>query len=307
MRMDTYHKEIPLISHFRKLKSSIMHNKSLTIGLLIFGIILIMAIFADIIAPYHYAQTCKDCGPEYPNCRYCPPTIQHPFGTNLLGRDMLSRIIYGSRIALLMAMSSTIVALVIGVPLGIVSGYFGGKVDRLLTMTADAIYSFPSLLLAITLAIYLSVFGDFKIIAAVAFSTAIVYAPSYFRVIRSQVLQIKEETFIKAAQSIGAGKLTILLRYITPNILASSIAIIPFNMTEAILTNASLAFLGLGIQAPTADWGYDLQDARALSKVRLYPWLIMFPGLMIFLLSFALSLIGDALNDKFNPLLKERG
>ena len=284
----------------------IKKNKSLTLGLIILGIIVFMAVFADIISPYHYAETCNDCGSLYPNCRYAPPSEKHPFGTNLLGRDMLSRIIYGSRIALIMALSSTIVALVIGVPLGIISGYFGGKIDRLLTMTADAIYSFPSLLLAIALALYLSIFGNIKIIAAVAFSTAVVYAPSYFRIIRSQVLQIKEETYIKAAQSIGADKKTIILSYITPNVLASSIAIIPFNMTEAILTNAALAFLGLGIQAPTADWGYDLQDARALSKVRLYPWLILFPGLMIFLLSFALSLIGDTLNDKFNPLLKKR-
>lgn len=281
--------------------------KSLTLGAIILGIICFMAIFADIIAPYHYGETCNDCSSEYPNCRYAPPSPEHPFGTNLLGRDMFSRIIYGSRIALIMAISSMVVALSIGLPLGIVSGYFGGKVDRLLTMIADAIYSFPSLLLAITLAIYLSLFGDLKIITAVAFSTAVTYAPSYFRVIRSQVLQVKEETFIKAAKSTGASNITIILRYITPNVLASSIAIIPFNMTEAILTNASLAFLGIGIQAPAADWGYDLQDARALSKVRLYPWLIVFPSIMIFLLAFSLSLIGDTLNDRFNPLLKKRG
>jgi peptide/nickel transport system permease protein len=293
-------------SFIARFGSSIKNNKSLAIGCFIFGVILLLALFADVIAPYHYAETCNNCGSDYINCRYSPPSILHPFGTNLLGRDMLSRIIYGSRIALIMAFSATIVALLIGIPLGIISGYYGGKVDRLLTMTADSIYSFPSLLLAITLAIYLSIFGDLKIIAAVAFSTAVVYAPSYFRVIRSQVLQIKEETYIKAAKSIGAGNVTILLRYIAPNVLTSSIAIIPFNMTEAILTNAALAFLGLGIEAPTADWGYDVQSARALSKVRLYPWLIFFPGLMIFLLSFALSLIGDALNDKFNPLLRKR-
>ena len=104
----------------------------------------------------------------------------------------------------------------------------------------------------------------------------------------------------------GAGTLTILLRYITPNVLGATLAIIPFNMTEAILTNAGLAFLGLGIQPPTADWGYDVQDSRALSKVRKYPWLIIFPGFMIFLLSFALSLIGDSLNDKFNPLIRKK-
>ncbi len=265
-----------------------------------------MAIFADFIAPYHYAEMSNNCGSEYPNCRYSPPSPQHLFGTNLLGQDVLSRVIHGSRVALLIALSATIVSISIGVPIGILSGYFGGKIDRFLTMLADAIYSFPSLLLAITLAIYLSIFGNLKIIAAVAFSTAVVYIPSYFRVVRSQVLQVKNEIYIQAAKSMGAGTLTILLRHVTPNVLAASIAIIPFNMTEAILTNAGLAFLGLGIQPPAADWGYDVQDARALSKVRNYPWLIFFPGLMIFLLSFALSLIGDSLNDKFNPLIRKK-
>jgi peptide/nickel transport system permease protein len=292
-----------LVARFRK---ALKRNKSLTVGGVILAGMIFIALFADFISPYHYAEMSTNCGPDYPNCRYAPPSLAHPFGTNLLGRDMLSRVIYGSRVALIMALGATIVAVSVGVPLGILSGYFGGKIDRILTMVADAIYSFPSLLLAITLAIYLSVFGDLKIVAAVSFSTAVVYIPSYFRVVRSQVLQVKKETYVNAAKSIGAGTLTILLRYIAPNVLASSIAIIPFNMTEAILTNAGLAFLGLGIQPPTADWGYDVQDSRTLSKVRLYPWLIFFPGLMIFLLSFALSLIGDSLNDKFNPLIRKK-
>ncbi|MFX0014962.1 MAG: ABC transporter permease [Promethearchaeota archaeon] len=278
----------------------IRYNKTLTFGIILLSIIVIVAVFADFISPYHYAE-------RFPQLRYGPPSSEHPFGTTLLGFDVLARVIYGARVALIIAFSGTILAYIIGVPLGILSGYFGGKVDRLLTLIADAIYSFPSLLLAITFAIYLSGFGILKTVAAVSFATAVVYIPTYFRVVRSQVLQVKKEGYVNAAKSIGAGKLTILIRYITPNILATTIAIIPFNMTDAILTNAGLAFLGLGIQPPTADWGYDVYDARALSKVRAYPWLIFFPGLMIFLLSFALSLIGDALNDKFNPLIKQKG
>ena len=283
----------------------ISHNKSLIIGVSIFSIILFYALFADIIAPYHYAERNRDCGEDNPYCRYSPPSAQHPFGTNLLGRDMLSRVIYGSRTTLMIAFSGTILALVIGIPLGILSGYFGGKVDRFLTLIADSIYSLPSLLLAIALSLFFASTGLFKVIAPVTIATAVVYIPSYFRIIRSQVLQVKEETYVSAAKSLGAGNVTILLRYITPNVIASVIAVIPFNMTDAILTNAGLAYLGLGIQPPTPDWGYDVYDARDLSKIRSYPWLILFPGFMIFLLAFALSLIGDTLNDKFNPLISK--
>jgi peptide/nickel transport system permease protein len=288
-------------SHYLvKIGGFIKHNKSLTIGCIFLSAIIFIAVFADFVSPYHYAT-------RFPQLRYGPPSAEHPFGTTLLGFDVMARVIYGSRVALIIAFSGTILAYLIGVPLGILSGYSGGKVDRLLTLIADAIYSFPSLLLAITFAIYLATFGILKTVAAVSFATAVVYIPTYFRVVRSQVLQVKKEGYINAAKSMGAGRLTILIRYITPNILASTIAIIPFNMTDAILTNAGLAFLGLGIQPPTADWGYDVYDARALSKVRAYPWLIFFPGLMIFILSFALSLIGDSLNDKFNPLIKQKG
>ncbi|MFX0207856.1 MAG: ABC transporter permease, partial [Candidatus Hodarchaeota archaeon] len=240
-----------------KLGGFVKSNKSLTIGCFLISIIIFIAVFADFVSPYHYAD-------RFPQLRYGPPSAEHPFGTTLLGFDVMARVIYGARVALIIAFSGTILAYIIGVPLGILSGYFGGKVDRLLTLVADAIYSFPSLLLAITFAIYLAGFGILKTVAAVSFATAVVYIPTYFRVVRSQVLQVKKEGYINAAKSMGAGRLTILIRYITPNILASTIAIIPFNMTDAILTNAGLAFLGLGIQPPTADWGYDVYDARAL-------------------------------------------
>jgi peptide/nickel transport system permease protein len=275
-------------------------NKSLVFGGIVLGIMLIMAVFADIVSPYHYTE--RFSGPFGGS----PPSEAHPLGTTSIGFDVLARIIYGTRVALIMALSGTILAFVIGFPLGIFSGFLGGKVDRLLTLIADAIYSFPSLLLAITFAIYLSGFGILEKVAAVAFATATVYIPTYFRVVRSQVLQLKNEGYIHAARSMGAGRLTIIVRYVIPNVVASTIAIIPFNMTDAILTNAGLAFLGLGIEPPTADWGYDVYENRTLSKVRSTPWLIFFPGFMIFLLSFTFALIGDALNDKFNPLLRQK-
>ncbi len=284
----------------------ILSNKTLTVGMILLGGIVFMAVFADFIAPYDYAEMNDNCGEDYPFCHYAPPSPEHPFGTTMLGRDMLSRIIYGSRVALLMAVGATIIALAIGVPLGVLSGYFGGPIDRLATMIADTIYAFPSLLLAILLAIAFTEFADLKVVLAVSVSTAVVYTPLYFRIVRSQVLQVKEESYIEAAQSMGARTPTILIRYVVPNIIAAPIALIAFNMTEAILTNAALAFLGMGIQPPTPDWGYDVYDNRSLSKIRNFPWLIFFPALMIFLLSFAFSLIGDALNDKFNPLIAKK-
>jgi peptide/nickel transport system permease protein len=265
-----------------------------------------MAIFADIIAPYGYEERSDNCGVKYPYCSYAPPSWDHPFGTNLIGRDVFSRVIYGSRIALQLSFFATILSLGIGLPFGILSGYYGGKIDRLLNLIADSLYSFPSLLLAIAVAIALGQFGDLKTILAVAIATSVVYAPLYFKVVRAQVLSIKSEAYVEAAKSMGANSMTILARYIIPNVVAASIALIPFNMTEAILVNAGLAFLGLGIQPPTADWGYDVFKNKSIVRVREQTWAIAFPGVFIFLLSFAFALIGDTLNDKFNPLLEER-
>ncbi len=281
-------------------------NKSLSTGLFILSIIILMAVFADFIAPYGYAERSNDCGSSYSGCKYSPPSAKHWFGTTRLGMDVFSRVIYGSRTALQMAFAASLLSLAIGIPLGILAAYYGGPVDRVLTLIADSIYSFPSLLIAITLAVYLSTIGTLKTILAVSVATAIVYIPTYFKVVRAQVLQVKEEAYVEAARSMGASDLTIILRYVTPNVIAAPIALIPFNMTDAILTNAGLAFLGLGIEFPTADWGYDVFAAKSLATIQNYPWLIAFPAFMIFLLSFSLSLIGDALNDKFNPLISKK-
>lgn len=306
------------IYYIRNFFNYINKNKSLSIGIFFLGIIVFMALFADYISPYHFAERNSNCTEEYTSsqgfCRYSPPSwtldptdFSHIMGTNLLGRDVFARVIYGSRLALQMSLTATVIAVGIGIPMGVLSGYFGGVVDRLLNSVSDAIYSFPSLLLAITLAIALLEYGDLGILMAVSVSTAVVYIPLYFKVARSQVLRIKTEAYVDAGKSMGASNTTIIMKYVIPNILAAPLALVPFNMTEAILTNAGLAFLGLGVQAPTADWGFDVFVSKGLTKVRARSWLIFFPGFFIFLLSFAYSLIGDALNDKFNPMIKERG
>ena len=287
----------------KKISTKIWENKTLSFGIGILVIIVLMAIFADVIAPYSFDTRSNNCGAEYDECRYAPPSAEHIFGTNILGWDVFSRIIYGSRIALQMSITSTLLALLIGIPMGLLSGYYGGPIDRVLNSIADGIYSFPSLLLALLIGISLSKFGNLGIIAAVSVSVAVVYIPVYFKVVRAQVLKEVEEAYVDAAKSMGASDLTIIIRYILPNVIAAPIALIPFNMTEAILTNASLAFLGISIQPPAADWGYDLVKNRSLASVRTRPWLTLFPGLSIFFLSFAFALIGDTLNDKFNPLI----
>lgn len=304
------------IHNLRDFFKYVNKNKSLSFGIFILSIIVFMALFADYISPYHFAERNANCTQEYTSsegfCRYSPPSwtldptdFSHIMGTNLLGRDVFSRVIYGSRLALQMSLTATVIALTIGIPMGVLSGYFGGFVDRLLNSISDAIYSFPSLLLAISLAIALSEYGDLGILMAVSVATAVVYIPLYFKVARSQVLRIKTEAYIDAGKSMGASNITIIVKYVIPNILAAPLALIPFNMTEAILTNAGLAFLGLSVQSPTADWGFDVFVNRGLTKVRSRSWLILFPGFFIFLLSFAYSLIGDALNDKFNPMINE--
>ncbi len=312
------------LQYVKNFLNYVNNNKSLSIGVFILSIIVFMAIFADYIAPYHYAERSDNCpvNLEDPTkdylsnegfCRYSPPSwtedptdFSHIMGTNILGRDVFSRVIYGSRLALQMSLTATVLALSIGIPMGVLSGYFGGFVDRLLNSISDAIYSFPSLLLAITLAIALQEYEDLGILMAVSVATAVVYIPLYFKVARSQVLRIKTEAYVDAGKSMGASNTTIIIKYVIPNILAAPLALVPFNMTEAILTNAGLAFLGLSVSAPTADWGFDVFANKGLSKVRSRSWLIFFPGFFIFLLSFAYSLIGDALNDKFNPMIKGR-
>jgi peptide/nickel transport system permease protein len=227
--------------------------------------------------------------------------IQDAFilGTNQIGQDILSRIIWGTRVALLVAFAAAVVALLIGVPLGLIAGFWSGRLERLLTLVMDSLYSFPGLILAIAIAAVLGP-GILNIIIAIG----TLYIPTYYRIVRGQTMQIKEQLYVEAAQSLGANPVSILLRYIFPNVIPSLVVIFSVNVADAILTEAGLAFIGLGLPPDTPDWGIDL--AAGQDYLRQAWWLVTFPGIMVTTVTLAFSMLGESLSEILNPRLSER-
>ncbi len=219
-------------------------------------------------------------------------------GTNQLGQDVFSRIIWGTRIALIVGLSSALVAILCGVPLGLLSGFVGGPVDRVLTLLMDSVYAFPSLILAIAIA---SVLGPG--IGNIIIAIAVIYIPTYFRIVRGQTMAVKQELYVDAARSLGATPFQILRDYIFPNVIPSVVIIFSVNVADAILTEAGLSFLGLGLPPDTPDWGIDL--ARGQDYLRRAWWLITFPGAMVTLVTLSFSMLGESLSEILNPRLAE--
>ncbi len=221
------------------------------------------------------------------------------FGTNQIGQDVFSRIIWGTRIALIVGLSSALISLVIGVPLGLISGFVSGPFDRVMTLIMDSLYSFPGLILAIAIAAVLGA-GIGNIIVSIA----VLYIPTYYRIVRGQTLGIKKELYVEAARSIGTPWLKILSKYIFPNVIPSIVIIFSINVGDAILTEAGLSFLGFGLPPNTPDWGIDL--ARGQDYVRRAWWLITYPGLMVTLVTLSFSMLGESLSEILNPKLSDR-
>ncbi len=220
-------------------------------------------------------------------------------GTNDIGQDVFSRLLWGTRIALIIGFSSSLVSLMLGVPLGLLAGFAGGTFDRLLSLLMDSLYAFPGLILAIAIT---AVLGPSILNIIVAIS--VLYIPTYYRIVRGQTLSVKEEVYIEAARSIGARQLEILQRYIFPNVIPSVAIIFSVNVADAILTGAGLSFLGLGLPPTLADWGIDV--ARGQRFIQTAWWMITFPGLAIMLVVLAFTLMGEGLMEIFNPKLRER-
>jgi peptide/nickel transport system permease protein len=257
--------------------------------------LILIAAGADVLAPH--SPIASDS-----TRTFAPPSWEHPFGTDQLGRDMLSRVIHGTRISLAIGVSSVLFALLVGVPLGLIAGYYGGRIDTLVMRVMDLVLAFPIYLLAIILMVIFTptagLVGTMKVIGAIA----IVRVPIYARLVRGSVLAIKPQEYIEAGRALGLGGPRILLRHVLPNSLAPIIVTTTLGIATAIIVEATLSFLGLGTQPPTPSWGWDLKANVAF--IQTYPWLSVFPGAAIFVTVLAFNLFGDGLRDALDPRLK---
>ncbi|MCU0515750.1 MAG: ABC transporter permease [Oscillatoria sp. Prado101] len=226
------------------------------------------------------------------------PSPSHWFGTSGLGYDVFSRTLFGSQAAWQVVILATALSLVAGVPLGMVSGYVGGRLDRALLFLMDTIYTLPGLLLSITLAF---VVGRGVFNAAIALSIS--YIPQYYRIVRNHTVSVKTELFIEAARSMGADTWTVLSRYLFLNVIQSVPVVFTLNAADAILTLGGLGFLGLGLPEETAEWGHDLRQALEALPTGIW-WTALFPGLALTLMVVGLSLVGEGLNEFVNPKLR---
>ncbi len=266
-------------------------NKTAVVALVILAIMVLAAIFAGVLTPY---------GPYESDLTQVKvgPSWAHPFGCDENGRDILTRILYGARISLSVGIITVLISTVMGSIIGITSAYYGGVVDALLSRLMEMIQSFPSILLAI---IFMSVFG--RGIENAIIAIAIVSVPGPARIIRSSVLSTKENDYVTAADAIGCSDARIMFKHILPNILAPIIVNATMSVSGSILSLASLGFLGLGVQPPTAEWGYMLSSGR--NYIFSASHIITFPGLAIALTVLSFNLLGDGLRDALDPRLKE--
>jgi ABC-type dipeptide/oligopeptide/nickel transport system permease subunit len=261
------------------------------VGLGFIGLLVILAIFAPLIAPYP---------PEEINTklRGAAPSAAHVLGNDDIGRDILSRLIYGTRIALIVGIGATAIAVTIGVTVGATAGYFGGRVDFLLSRLVDTLMAFPLLALLLTLS---SVFGPS--LRNVVIVIGLTVWASYARLVRAEVLSLRERDFILSARASGAGDRRIIFRHIVPNALGPVIVIASLAIGGIIILESALSFLGLGVSRPTASWGTMLSDGREF--IRNYPHIAIAPGIAITLTVLSFNLVGDGLRDALDPRQKE--
>jgi peptide/nickel transport system permease protein len=260
------------------------------IGLVLIFLLLFMALTADLISSQGIDDQALRKG-------LLPPGEEFPLGTDEFGRDMLSRIIHGSRISLQVGIIATSISAVVGVALGAVAGYFGGRIDYLIQGMVDISWAFPTVLMALFL---VAVLGPGLVNVMIA--VGLVYWGGFARVVRGQVLSIREWDFITAARSIGANDMRIMFRHILPNIMAPVIVMATLMMADTILIEATLSFLGMGAQPPVPSWGSILAGGR--SYLRLAPWVTLFPGVAIMLTVLGFNMLGDGLRDALDPRLK---
>lgn len=273
----------------------IFRNKLTGISFIVIGLLVLVAIFAPLIAPY----PSEGLGEINLNNVFLRPGLLHPLGTDEMGRDILSRVIFGTRISLVISTVTVLLALLIAVPIGLISGYYGGIIDEIMMRITDMFLSFPPLLIAIVIASFMGPSLKNVVIAIV-----IAWWPWYSRIIRAQVISLKERPFIKASKCIGSSDWYIMFIHILPNVIAPVIIQASLDMGGVILTAASLSFIGLGAQPPQPEWGLIVSSGR--SYIMDAWWYSTFPGLVILVTVLSFNLIGDGLREALDPRTRMR-
>jgi peptide/nickel transport system permease protein len=271
----------------RRLLSAVLAWKTFSLGLALLLVYIFSAVLAPIVAPYDPAK------PNY-QALLQTPSLDHPFGTDDKGRDIFSRVVYGTRISFTIALVAVGIAAAIGIPLGLFGGYSGGWADTVTGRFVDAMFAFPVLLMAIAIVTITGIGLQGAIIAI-----GLIAIPEFARVSRAAMIAEKENDYVLAARTVGCSTPRIVFRQIVPNTLGPIVVLISLGFAFAILNETALSFLGLGAQPPVPSWGADLAAARRY--IREAPWLSLFPGLAIFCLVLALNLVGDGLRDLLDP------
>lgn len=288
--METENITIKKKSQAKEILRRFFKNKAAVFGLIVIVLLILCALFPQVIVPYSYdKQNLKE--------HFLAPSAEHLFGTDDFGRDIFSRIVYGARISLSIGFASVSFSCVIGILLGAISGYYGDVIDNLMMRLIDIVLAIPNILLAMSIVAALGT-GFRNLIIAIGVSAI----PGYARIVRASVLSEKEKEYVEAAKSIGTSNFKIIVRHILPNCMAPIIVQATMSIATAILSAASLSFIGLGIEPPIPEWGSMLSAGRAY--IRDYWFVVTFPGLAIMLTVFAFNLFGDGLRDALDPRLK---
>lgn len=274
-----------------KLRSMFRHNKLALVSAILILLFVLATVFAPLIAP------CDPYEQDLYN-KAANPSLEHPLGTDSLGRDILSRMLYGGRVSLLVGLLPTTISMVLGTVLGMVAGFVGGKTDNIIMRIADILMAFPSLLLAMLVSYTLGK-GMLTIFVALSF----VGWAGTARVVRSEVLSLREKEYVEAATSIGVKKWVIMFRHILPNCIPTLVVLFTMNVPENILTESSLSFLGIGAQPPSTSWGLLIYEMKRFLAQAPIPTLA--PGIAILILVVAFNFLGDALRDQLDPSLKD--
>lgn len=268
----------------------LMKGKLAVAGLIVFITVVLVSISAPLLCPFDPQKTDMMVLLQ-------PPSRTHLFGTDELGRDVFSRVVYGTRISLGVGIVAVAIAIALGTTLGLIAGYWRGKVENVIMLLMDSIWAFPTMILALAITAALG-----PSLANIMFAIGVVYTPGFARLVRSMVLTVREQEYVESARSIGLSNRKIIIRYILPNVTSAIIVQASLNAAHAIITEASLSFLGLGVQPPEASWGSMLRAGYAYMEVA--PWLSIYPGLAILIVVLGLNFLGDGLRDALDVKIR---